>query len=74
MTDIDPEVVATEIGMGGMETTSTRRPSIHMIQILVPPSMRDGSSDASVVMAAHMTQAKEALLPVRPHTRGRPMT
>ena len=72
--DIDPDVVATDIGMGGMETTSTRRPSMPVMHILVPPSMRKGLSDASVKMAARITLANEASLPVRPHTQGRPTT
>ncbi len=72
--DIDPNVVAMEIGIGGIETTSTRRPSMPVMQILVPPSMREGLSDASVKMAARKTLANEASLPVRLHTQGRPTT
>ncbi len=72
--DIGPDVVAMEIGIGGMETTSTRRPSMPVMQILAPPYMREGLSDASIDMAACITQAKEASLPIRPHTHGRPTT
>jgi hypothetical protein len=63
-----------EIGMGGIETTSTRRPRRPVMQILAPPSMREGLSEASVDMVACITQAKEASLPVRPHIHGRPTT
>ncbi len=74
MMDIDPDVVATDIGMGGMETTSMRKPSMPVMQILVSPSMTEGLSNASVKMAACITLANKASLPVRPHTRGRPTT
>ncbi len=72
--DIDPDVVATEIGMGGMETMSTRSPRIPVMQILAPPSMREGLSDASVEMAVCITLVKEASLPVSLHTQGGPTT
>jgi hypothetical protein len=72
--DIDADVVATEIGMGGVETTSTRSPRIPVMQILAPPSMREGLSDASIEMAACITLAKDASSPVSPHIRGSPTT
>lgn len=53
-------VVATEIGSGGMVTTSTRRPRIPVTHMLAPPFIID---------RAYATES-----PFRPKTRGRQTT
>lgn len=72
--DIDPDVVATEIGMGGIETMLIRRPRIPVMHILAPPSIKEGLLDASIEIAVRVTLAKDASSPVNPHTRGSPTT
>ncbi len=69
-----PEVVATKMGRGGMETTSTSRERMPVRQILTPPSMSCGLSMALDAMAARMIFTADFSTPWRPKTWGSPTT
>ena len=72
--EIEPDLVATEIGSGGIVSTSTSRLITPVIHMLAPPSIRDGLSIASMGMAARVTLAYDSSSPLRPNTLGSPTT
>ncbi len=69
-----PDVVATKMGRGGMETTSTSRERMPARQILAPPSMSCGLLMALDAMAAQMIFTMDLSSLWRPKTRGSPIT
>jgi hypothetical protein len=62
----EPDVVATEIGRGGIFSTSTNRLRIPVIQMFAPPSMREGLSIASIGNAERITFTYEPSSPFNP--------
>jgi hypothetical protein len=72
--EIEPDLVATEIGSGGIDTTSTSRLNTPVIHMFAPPSIRDGLSIASMGMAARVTLAYDCSSPLRLNTLGSPTT
>jgi hypothetical protein len=70
----ESEVVATDIGNGGIDTTSTRRPSKPVMHIFVPQSMSDGLSNMSQPTTALMTRKNKTSSPLRPYSHGSPTT
>ena len=68
--DCAPDLVATDIGRGGIFSTSTKRSKIPVIHMLAPPSINDGLSSAVVLK----TLTHDPSSPRRPQTRGRPTT
>ena len=68
--DREADVVATEIGKGGIVSTSIRRSKIPVIQMLAPPSISDEGSSPD----ACITLTYEPSSPRNPYTRGKPTT